>query len=216
MFQYLYEDYQGSQFKLLFSPQGKKLDKPRVFKYLHVKDLTYAYKDTEGNEYQPYHEPDDAFNDEAFQQSRMCEGCGISHLLKDCPMLMLSKKVPLESAVKSPIPVADAQKQKSPTPSTQPSLRESSKSPPKSPQKRQILPQSTTNLLKSQVRELQADNAKLEQARGESLQLPIAVEKSIQQAARQEDKRMQRSTRSQFCQRRGGQHIQRTSCTIQP
>ena len=101
--QILYEDNQGGQFQLLFFHQGKISDKPRVFKYLHVKSLTYAYKDTDGNEYQPYHEPDG------------------------------NEYQPYHN--------------------------------------------NTLKLLKSQVMELQADNAKLEQAIGASLLMPIAARK---------------------------------------
>ena len=113
-------------------------DKPRVFKYLHVKSLTYAYKDTDGNEYQPYHEPDNTLNNKAFEQSHTCGGCGTTQLLKDCPMLMTSIKVPLGSALDSPI-AAKSPRAKSPRSSAQ-----SLKSPPMSPQKRPILPHSTT------------------------------------------------------------------------
>ena len=65
--QCLYEDQQGGQFQLLFSRQGQKPAKPRVFKYLHVKNLTYAYKDIDGNEYQPYQGLDDPLNDRETQ-----------------------------------------------------------------------------------------------------------------------------------------------------
>ena len=72
--QCLYEDEQGGQFKLLPPFQGQKPDKPRVFKYLHMKTLTYAYKDTEGNEYQQLQKLDDSLTDEEFMKNRMCEG----------------------------------------------------------------------------------------------------------------------------------------------
>ena len=169
--QRLYEDNQGGQFQLLFFHQEKMPGKPKVFKYLHVKSLTYAYKDTDGNEYQPYHEPDNTLNNKAFEQSHTCGGCGIAQILKDCPMLMTSIKVPLGSALDSPI-AAKSLRAKSSISSAQ-----SSKSPPMLPQKRPILPHSTTKLLKSHVMEFQADNAKLEQARGASLQMPIATQK---------------------------------------
>ena len=90
--QYLYEDNQGGEFKLLPPFQGQKPDKPRVFKYLHMKTLTYAYKDTEGNEYQQLQKLDDALTDEEFMKNHMCEECGISHLLKDCPIYACKRK----------------------------------------------------------------------------------------------------------------------------
>lgn len=131
--QSLYEDNQGGQFQLLFFHQGKMPDKPRVFKYLHVKSLTYAYKDTDGNEYQPYHGPNNTLNNKAFEQSHTCGGCGTTQLLKDCPMLMTCIKVPLWSALDSPI-AAQSPRAKSPRSSTQSSPKASSKSPPTSPQ----------------------------------------------------------------------------------
>ena len=54
--------------------------------------------------------------------------------------------------------------------SIQTPLRPSSESPPSSPQKRQILPQSTMSLLKSQVIEHQVDNAKIDQAKSTLMQ----------------------------------------------
>ena len=185
--QCLYEDNQGGQFQLLFSHQGKKPDQPRVFKYLHVKDRTYAYKDTDGNEYEPYRYLNGPPMDKEFEQSRKCAGCGIAHLLKDCPLLMQSKMMPIATTIEGPtITIADAEKKKkSPTPSAHSSPKASSRSPPKSPQKRQILPQSTTNLLKSQVMDLQIDNAKLDQIKDTSMQSTVIIEQVPQAGSRQ-------------------------------
>ena len=97
-----------------------------------------------------------------------CDNCAITHFLKDIPMLMKRKGMPI---VNTPSRQNDTgpQKQNAPQSSTQ------------SPPKRQILPQSTTNLLKTQVLELQADNAKLQQAKGASLQMPSATELKLQE-----------------------------------
>lgn len=87
-------------------------------------------------------------------------------------MLMLGKEKPIESAMEGKdtrIP----QEQNPPEASTHLFSKASSKSPPRSPQKRQILPNSMTNLLKSHIIELQVDNAKLEQARGASMQFHV-------------------------------------------
>ena len=114
-----YEDDQGGQFKLLLPIQGQKSDKPRVFKYLHMKTLTYAYKDTEGNEYQQLQKLDDTLKDEEFMKNCMCEGCGISHLLKDCPIrLQKEEKMPHESLKEGPTTTANEQKKESPMMST--------------------------------------------------------------------------------------------------
>ena len=137
-----------------------------------MNNLTYTYKDKDGNKYQPYQGPDDSLNDGEIQQQHTCGDCGTTHLLKDCPT---RKKIPLEITGEGQ-DATKPQELNSPRSSTHSSSKASSKSPPRSPQKRQILPSSTTNLLKSQVIELQADNAKLEQARGASMQFPVREE----------------------------------------
>ena len=64
--------------------------------------------------------------------------------------------------------------------SMQETLKPSSKSPPSSPHKRQILPQSTMSLLKSQVTELQVDNAKIDQDKSTLMQSTIIKEHNPQ------------------------------------
>ena len=115
----------------------------------------------------------------------MCEGCGVSHLLKDCQLhLQREEKVPSES-VKEGSTTIENQKEKPHETLAQSSLKPSSGSLPSSPQKRQILPQSTMGLLKSQVMELQVDNAKIDQAKTTMMQsttikehIPQAISKS--------------------------------------
>ena len=112
----------------------------------------------------------------------MCEGCGITHLLKDCPIrLQREEKMPLESTKEGSTTV-DNKKEESPVISTESSLKTSSKSLPSSPQKRQFLPQSTMSLLKSQVMELQVDNAKIDQAKSTMMQSK-AMKEQIPQAS---------------------------------
>ena len=80
-----------------------------------MKTLTYAYKDTEGNEYQQLQKLDDALKDEEFMKNRMCEGCGISHLLKDCPIrLQKEEKVLPDSVREGPTTTVDEQQKESP------------------------------------------------------------------------------------------------------
>ena len=147
-----------------------------------MRTLTYAYKDTNGNEYQQLQKLDEALKDK-FQKSRLCEDCGISHLLKDCPMhLPREEKVPPVSIKEDPTTEGDHLK-KLPTTPMQPSMKSSSGTPPKSPQKRQILPQKMTNLLKSQVIELIANNVKLDPAEDASMQSAITVVQVIQSSS---------------------------------
>ena len=64
--------------------------------------------------------------------------------------------------------------------STQAPLKSSLESPSSSPQKRQILPQSTMSLLKSQVIEHQVDNAKIDQAKSTMMQSTATKEQNPQ------------------------------------
>ena len=64
----LYDNGKGTLFELLLLANGKSTDQceipksPIVHKYLHVKLLTYTYKDHEGNEYTPHYAKFDATN----------------------------------------------------------------------------------------------------------------------------------------------------------
>ena len=64
--------------------------------------------------------------------------------------------------------------------SIQAPLNKSLESPPSSPQKRQILPQITMSLLKSQVMELQVDNARIDQAKSTMMQSTATKEQNPQ------------------------------------
>ena len=114
----LYDNGKGTLFELLLLANGKSTDQceipksPIVHKYLHVKLLTYTYKDHEGNEYTPYYAKFDTSNaldasslehnhvaeknapclvgmstirERALPLLRSCKTCGIDHLIKDCP-----------------------------------------------------------------------------------------------------------------------------------
>ena len=89
--------------------------------------------------------------------------------------------MPPESIKKGPT-TTDDQKKESPMTSIQAPLRPSSKSPPNSPQKRKILSQSTMSLLKSQVVELQVDNAKKDKDKSTIMQ-STAIKEHIPQAS---------------------------------
>ena len=84
--------------------------------------------------------------------------------------LQKEEKVLPDSVKEGPTRTVDEQQKESPMTSIQKPPRPSSESPPSSPQKRQILPQSTMSLLKSQVTELQVDNAKIDQAKSTLMQ----------------------------------------------
>ena len=57
----LYDNGKATLFQLFCLRNGKALCQsempryPMVYKHLHVKYLTYTYKDQEGNEYKPYY-----------------------------------------------------------------------------------------------------------------------------------------------------------------
>ena len=85
----------------------------------------------------------------------------------------------LESLKEGPTTI-DEQQKESPMISIQTPPRPSSESPPSSPQKRQILPQSTMSLLKSQMIKHQVDNAKIDQAKRTMMQSTATKEQKPQ------------------------------------
>ena len=177
----LFENQSRALFQVSSMKNGKPVSQsnmpqsPLVYKCLHVTHLTYTFKDKEGNEYEPYNGRDATLSDQEFEQSRTCVDCGVAHLLRDCPMLLTRKRVSRGSATGSSR-AATPQQVMSPTSSTHSFPKASLKSPPKSPPKRLIRPQGITNLLKSQVMELQAENEKLNPRRDASIQSATVLE----------------------------------------
>ena len=183
----LYENGKGTLFQLLSLRSGKAVCQsempryPTVGKYIHVTHLTYTFRDKEGNKYQPYHgklEERTVFDAKSFESKhtherteqslvgmstvqeraipllRACVGCAIDHLFKDCPLRVNPMQAPPQVVSKDKV-------HGTPTPKVNPKAI----SPPKSPPKRQILPQTTTDLIRSQVLCDQERNAKQESAK---------------------------------------------------
>lgn len=177
----LYDNGKGTLFELLSLANGKSVNQceipksPIFHKYLHVKLITYTYKDHEGNEYILHYAKFDASNaldassfghnyvakksapclvgmstilERALPLLRACSTCGIDHLIKDCP----SK----HNHIKSRTSVDNDKKTHSST------MQPKAKSPPWTPPKRQMLPQKTTDLIRFQLLEFQQKNARMD------------------------------------------------------
>ena len=137
---------------------------------MHVTDYTYTYKDREGDEYFQYEALNSSTNSASFENSRTCADCAITHLIPDCPFNLQGHGVQNQQVEKIPPPSQLQLGQRSPTRKTP------GGSPPRSPPQRQVLSQTTKDLLQSQVIKLQADNAKLDLTSGALMQSTVVKE----------------------------------------